>query len=68
MMLWFINLTSTHSKLSKNVYVYCTIPSSLYTIKKKLTGKNSASTVEPSMPFCGVLNELKVCFLLQGCF
>ena len=34
MMLWFINLTSTHSKLSKNVYVYCTIPSSLYTIKK----------------------------------
>ena len=31
MMLWVINLTSTHSKLSKNVYVYCIIPSSLFT-------------------------------------
>ena len=29
--LWIINLTSTHSKLSKNVYVCCTIPSSLFT-------------------------------------
>ena len=31
MMLWIINLTRTHSKLSKNVYVYCIIPSSLFT-------------------------------------
>ena len=32
MMLWIINLTSTHSKLSKNVYVYCIIiPCSLFT-------------------------------------
>ena len=31
MMLWIIYLTSTHSQLSKNVYVYCIIPSSLFT-------------------------------------
>ena len=31
MRLWIINLTSTHSKLSKNVYVCCIIPSSLFT-------------------------------------
>ena len=31
MTLWIINLTSTHSKLSKNVYVYCIIPGSLFT-------------------------------------
>ena len=32
MTLWIINLTSTHSKLSKNVYVYCIIiPCSLFT-------------------------------------
>ena len=29
MTLWIIYLTSTHPKLSKNVYVYCIIPSSL---------------------------------------
>ena len=28
---WIIYLTSTHPKLSKNVYVYCIIPSSLFT-------------------------------------
>ena len=31
MMLWIIYLTSTHPKLSRNVYVYCIIPSSLFT-------------------------------------
>ena len=31
MRLRIINLTSTHSKLSKNVYVCCIIPSSLFT-------------------------------------
>ena len=31
MTLWVIGLTSTHPKLSKNVYVYCIIPSSLFT-------------------------------------
>ena len=31
MMLWTIYLTSTHPKLSRNVYVYCIIPSSLFT-------------------------------------
>ena len=31
MTLWIIYLTSTHPKLSKNVYVSCIIPSSLFT-------------------------------------
>ena len=31
MTLWIIYLTSTHPKLSKNVYVYCIVPSSLFT-------------------------------------
>ena len=59
MRLWIINLISTHSKLSKNVYiyVYCMIPSSLFT----MIFFKQAKTVhlqEPSGPFCGVLNEL----------
>ena len=60
MRLWIINLTSTHSKLSKNVYVCCIIPSSLFTTiffffffkRQKLRLQ------EPSAPFCCVLNEL----------
>ena len=32
MTLWIIYLTSTHPKLSKNVYVYYIIPSSLFTM------------------------------------
>ena len=44
MRLWIINLISTHSKLSKNVYVCCIIPSSLFTTIFFKTGKNSAST------------------------
>ena len=35
MTLWIIYPTSTHPKLSKNVYVYCIIPGSLYTFFKK---------------------------------
>ena len=31
MTLWITYLTSTHPKLSKNVHVYCIIPSSLFT-------------------------------------
>ena len=31
MTLWIIYLTSTHPRLSKNVYVYDVIPSSLFT-------------------------------------
>ena len=57
MTLWIINLTSTHSKLSKNVYVYCIIPSSLFS-KKKFKWAKTVCLQEPSMPFCGVLNEL----------
>ena len=58
MTLWIIYLTSTHPKLSKNIYVYCIIPSSLFT----MVCFKQAKTVrlqEPSMSFCGVLNELK---------
>ena len=58
MTLWIINLTSTHSKLSKNVYVYCIIPSSLFS-KKKFKWAKTVCLQEPSMPFCGVLNELR---------
>ena len=57
MTLWVINLTGTHSKLSKNVYVYCIIPSSLFTIILFKPAK-TVRLQEPSMPFCGVLNEL----------
>ena len=44
MTLWIIYLTSAHPKLSKNVYVYCTIPSSLFTVTFFLMGKNSVLT------------------------
>ena len=57
MTLWIINLTSTHSKLSKNVFVYCIIPSSLFTMIYFKQGK-TVRLQEPSAPFCGVLNEL----------
>ena len=52
MTLWIICLTSTHPKLSKNVYVNCIIPSSLFTtifLYFFLTGKSSASTGAESM-------------------
>ena len=59
MRLWIINLISTHSKLSKNVYVYCIIPSSssLFTTIFFKWAK-TVHLQEPSVPFCGVLNEL----------
>ncbi len=59
MRLRIINLTSTHSKLSKNVYVCCIIPSSLFTtilFKRAKTVRRQ----EPSAPFCGVLNEIRI--------
>ena len=58
MMLWIINLTSTHSKLSKKLYVYCIIPSSLFTMIFFKQAK-TVGLQEPSTSFCGVLNELK---------
>ena len=57
MTLWIINLTSTHSKLSKNVYVYCIIHSSLFTTILFKRAK-TVCLQEPSAPFCGILNEL----------
>ena len=57
MTLWIINLTRTHWKLSKNVYVYCIIPSSLFTTISFKRAK-TVRLQEPSVPFCGVLNEL----------
>ena len=56
--LWIIYLTSTHPKLSKNVYVYCIIPSSLFTtifFKRPKTVRLQ----EPTVSFYGVLNELR---------
>ena len=58
MTLWIINLTSTHSKLSKNVDVYCIIPSSLFTTIIFFKRATTVHLQEPSMPFCGILNEL----------
>ena len=43
MTLWIIYLTSTHPNLSKNVFVYCIIPSSLFT-RIYFKVKNTAST------------------------
>ena len=54
---WIIYLTNTHPKLSKNVYVYCIIPSSLFTTIFFKWAK-TVHLQEPSAPFCGVLNEL----------
>ena len=45
MTLWIIYLTSTHPKLSKNVY-------------KKKKWATTVCLQEPNVPFCGVLNEL----------
>ena len=42
MTLRIIYLTSTHPKLPKNVYVYCIIPSSLFTIKKIKRAKTAS--------------------------
>ena len=60
MTLWIIYLTSTHPKLSKNVYVYCIIPNSLFTTIFFKRAK-TVCLQELSMPFCGVLNELILC-------
>ena len=57
MRLWIINLTSTHSKLSKNVYVCCIIASSLFTTIFFKWAK-TVRLQEPSTPFFGILNEL----------
>ena len=56
MTLWIIYLTSTHPKLSK-MYVYCIIPSSLFTTIFFKRAK-TVHLLEPSASFCGVLNEL----------
>ena len=61
MTLWIIYLKSTHPKLSKNVYVYCIIPSSLFTTISFKRAK-TVRLQEPSAPFCGVLNELMIIF------
>ena len=60
MTLWIIYLTSTHPKLSKNVYVYCTIPNSLF-ITIFFKRAKTVCLQELSVPFCGVLNELMLC-------
>ena len=57
MTLWIIYLTSTHPKLSKNVYVYCIIPSSLFTTVLFKRAKTVCGQ-EPRASFCGILNEL----------
>ena len=58
MTLWIIYLTSTHPKLSKNISVYCIIPSSLFTTIFFKRAK-TVRLQEPSAPFCGILNELR---------
>ena len=57
MTLWIIYLTSTHPKLSKNVYVYCIIPSSLFTTVLFKRAK-TVRLHESRASFCGVMNEL----------
>ena len=59
MTLWIIYLTSTHPKLSKTVYiyVYCIIPSSLFTTILFKWAK-TVRLRELSASFCGVSNEL----------
>ena len=57
MTLWIIYLTSTHPKLSKNIYVYCIIPSSLFTTIYFKQAK-TVCLQETSVSFCGALNEL----------
>ena len=59
MTLWIIYLTRTHPKLSKNVYVYCIVPSSLFTMVFFFNWAKTVCLQELSAPFCGVLNELK---------
>ena len=49
--------TSTHPKLSKNVYVYCIIPSSLFTMICFKRAK-TVCLQDPRASFCGILNEL----------
>ena len=51
--------TSTHPKLSKNLYVYCIIPSSLFTMIFFKQAK-TVGLQKPSTSFCGVLNEVNI--------
>ena len=53
--------TSTHPKLSKNLYVYCIIPSSLFSTIFFLNRQKLASmSTELRASFCGILNELQM--------
>ena len=64
MTLWIIYLTSTQPKLSKNVYVYCIIPSTLFTTISFKRVKNSASTgVESIILWCFDLVNLCTLFV-----
>ena len=65
MTLWIIYPTSTHPKHSKNVHVYCIIPSSLFTTIS-FKWEKTVHLQEPSASFCGILNELK-CMHIGHC-
>ena len=63
MMLWIINLTCTHSKLSKNVYMFIVLLLLLVLVLHVcfFNGQKlhlQPVVQEPSTSFCGILNEL----------
>ena len=67
-MLWFINLTSIHSKLSKNVYVYCIIPSSLFTTIFFLNGQKQCVYSWAGRTILWCLERVKCLLLIAGMF
>ena len=66
MTLWIINLTCTHSKLSKNVYMFFVLLLVLvvYLLRVLFCFFNGQKlhlqpvVQEPNTSFCGILNEL----------
>ena len=62
MRLWIINLTSTHSKLSKNVYI-CLSSLVVYLLRFIFKRANTVRLQEPSAPFCGVMLNKPFFFL-----
>ena len=65
MTLWITYLTSTHPKLSKNVYVYCIIPSSLFNFFFFFKQARTVCLQELRAPFCSVLNYFHSTFCHQ---
>ena len=58
MTLWIIYLTSTHPKLSKNVYMFIVLFLIVHLLRFVLKQVKTLCLQEQRVSFCGTLNEL----------